>query len=220
MMNTILHAYLMLNIALALSYVFSRTAMGLSLPISQINQLKFARFCFVLAMTAFLIMPSVSSILPAADSGIEWQPLLHQTAATFLNYNSPLITQTAATSSSAFYLPWKIILTLCLSTGFIFFAYKYVRALVTLNRIRKQSYCRHKINHIHVLFTHLSAMPFCWSLLRNHFVTIPDSLLDNRNDTLIAIRHEFQHIRQGDTYWLHIINTIKLLCFWNPAVIL
>jgi hypothetical protein len=47
---------------------------------------------------------------------------------------------------------------------------------------------------------------------------MPQHFLEKKRDFKIAMCHELQHIRQGDTLWLHVVSLAKLIFFWNPFI--
>jgi hypothetical protein len=101
--------------------------------------------------------------------------------------------------------------------GMIFMA-RYIKNILLLNRIKKAAYCHHHINHVGIYYSDSAEIPFCWSGLNNHFVIIPNSFLQKREDLRLAVRHELQHIRQGDTRWLQMLSMMQLFCFFNPFI--
>lgn len=223
-MNSIitLHGYFMLNAALIIGYVITRALLRLPFfnkKLLQSQQLKFARYLFMTAIGAFYMGPVISRLFPAAnDSGFKLEPIVKIVTSPFTHTQQFVAEQiTHAGSHYSFPSITAVIATLLIA-GITISLVKYIRDIINLNKIGRNSYCHHNINNIQILFNHTTAIPFCWSLFRNHYVVIPSSFLDKSEDLKLAIRHELQHIRQLDTVWLHIISIAKVICFWNPVI--
>jgi TonB family protein len=60
--------------------------------------------------------------------------------------------------------------------------------------------------------------PFSTMALGRRHVVLPMKLLNTPRNLRLAVKHELQHIRNGDLGWVLAIEAVKLLCFWNPAV--
>ena len=216
------HGYFMLNAALIIGYVLARIILNLplfKLQFLQSQRLIFARYSFIAAIAAFYIGPVMMQLLPVTkDSNYRLEPIVKMASTSFMhtqNVVSAQITQ----MSAAYTLPsLSNIFLVFLMTGFGLHLVRYFYNIIKLNQIAQLSFRRHKIKNIHILFNHTTAIPFCWSLLNKHYVVIPSSFLEKHDDMKIAIRHELQHIRQFDTYWLHFLTVVKIFCFWNPVM--
>jgi hypothetical protein len=42
-------------------------------------------------------------------------------------------------------------------------------------------------------------------------------LLESPRNLRLAVKHELQHVRNGDLEWVILLEAVKVLCFWNPA---
>jgi hypothetical protein len=49
-------------------------------------------------------------------------------------------------------------------------------------------------------------------------IALPMDFLANRQDLMMALRHEARHHRNGDTRWAWLHELLKAAFFWNPAV--
>ncbi|GEM_PF-1453426 len=218
-----LQTYLMLNAAIACSYVIVFIFMkylGFNNLLSQSQQLQFARKIFLLTGSIFLIVPVMIAAFPVTSNQLfQFQPFIKQLSAPLLQQTqiilrAPIDILTAAPIYPSFLqLLWAGIVL-----GSLFFLKNYLTTLLSLSRITKHAYCQRKIKNIHILFTEKINIPFCWSSGRSHYVMIPQILLTKRTDLLIVIRHELQHLRQHDMYWLHLFALLKCFCFWNPFI--
>jgi len=61
-------------------------------------------------------------------------------------------------------------------------------------------------------------VPFSLRTLRSRWVVLPNHLLGNRKDLRLAICHELQHHRQGDTSWGWISRALCIVFWPNPVV--
>lgn len=107
--------------------------------------------------------------------------------------------------------------------GFSFSLWDYIKNIRKISQINSNALCYKKLNRIHILFSNQIEIPFCGSFIKNYFIVLPNAYLEKSekyNEIKLAIRHELQHIRQGDTGWLHIFSIIRLFCFWNPFIFL
>lgn len=218
-----LHTYFIVNIAIALSYPLARGIMKLPfvrLTFSQQQQLTLARFCFLIAVTAFFSMPLIAGLLSIEHSNLEFKPVIHHASQSFLRHHETVATEiySVQTLSSTFSLN-KLFLLMWIA-GFLWVLVKWMRVFSSLGKLSQHAFCLHALGRVRILLSDATSTPFCWSFLRDHFIMIPYTLLENPEDMKLAIRHELQHIRQSDTYWLQGIALLKLLCFFNPFLFL
>lgn len=71
---------------------------------------------------------------------------------------------------------------------------------------------------LYVLASEAIAVPFSFWMPGRYFIAVPSSLLVDSGDLRVALRHEAQHHRQGDTRMLYALQLLLGLCFWNPAL--
>lgn len=62
------------------------------------------------------------------------------------------------------------------------------------------------------------SVPFSAWMGRTDWVILPTSILRSRNDYALAIKHELQHHRYGDTRWAFFIEALVCVFFPNPAI--
>lgn len=217
-----LHAYWMLNGAIALSYIIATLILKLPIlnrKLSQLQQLQFTRKIFIITLLIFFLAPFVIAKLPLhQNNAFQFQPILKNASADFLQKHTALNAQVEVLQSASSLPGINTLFALAIFMGLIIFLIKYIKDILALRKLTKHAYCQRKINNIHILFSETTTIPFCWSSINAHFVIIPSIFLEKSADLKLAIRHELQHIRHGDTYWLHFIAVIKLACFWNPLM--
>lgn len=217
-----LHSYLVINGAIAIGFMISRSI--LSLPFfrwrtSQAQKLKFARYSLFTTAISFFMIPNILAMIPSRyHSNFQFEPIIKNASVIFLKHPGIINEQIKQINSGQSFFSLNIFLMIIFLAGCGLFLAKYINSFLVLNKIRRNSFCQHKINNVSILISPATEIPFCWSLLKNHFIVIPNAFLEKPDDLNWAIRHELQHIRQGDTYWLPFLIFIKSFCFWNPFI--
>ncbi len=220
MINSIinLHSYLVVNGAIMLSYLLARLIVNLPFIktyLSQYYKLRLARYCFVITIITFLLSPYLTIFQPLQHAQLELTPLFHH-ATHMLASSGEAVTMQVSLENMPLQISLKTMLISLWIAGILLFSYRYCKTLATLKKIRHAAFCQHKINNIHILFSGALNSPFCWSILHKHFIALPQALLTRPEDKHLTIRHESQHLRHGDTYWLQLMQVIQVFCFWNP----
>jgi hypothetical protein len=124
-------------------------------------------------------------------------------------------TQTHPTHPS--YTPYLFFLFLML--GFLIFI-QFLCNLQKLNKITRESLLLKKYNTVRILVSSQTSAPFSFWFPFRSCVVLPEIMILDTEKRHLAIAHEIQHHRQGDTKFLHIISLLKILCFWNPFIYL
>jgi membrane-bound lytic murein transglycosylase D len=92
----------------------------------------------------------------------------------------------------------------------------FIRRFLRLRRVLENSHVIKKIGTTLLLTTAEVSSPFsCWNF-RSNIVVIPTGFLERREDLRIALQHEFQHHRSGDTRWVYLFELLKIIFYWNP----
>lgn len=116
--------------------------------------------------------------------------------------------------------PWKwllfIVFLLCFSRQLL----RWLKQLKQLNSVLQGSHRWKKSGSVNLLLSETIDSPFATALWRKKFIVIPVSLLFSKTNLRLTIAHEAQHLRNGDLYWEWVLNVLKLVLFWNPAVYL
>ncbi len=94
------------------------------------------------------------------------------------------------------------------------------RDVYSLLRIRRHSFRIRRFGSINIFLNEDIKVPFSSWLPGRTDVVIPSPLLSNYQDFKMAVAHELQHHRQGDTKWVYAIWAFKVLCAANPFVYL
>lgn len=219
-MLNILHIYLITNFALAVGYIFTRTALSssiLKLYLTPLQCLLIARNALLGTVGLFFAVPFLLTTFKVNPSiNLQLQPMA-VSASTNLLQNPAVIK--VATEIPVNLLLWPIIhcmLLFSLLLGASFFATQYFKNNFAIRNLLQKNCHQRILNNLHILFSNHVDVPFCWSWLNKSFVVLPVSLLTQSADLKLVLHHEIQHIRQHDTRWLHFLALAKILCFWNP----
>jgi membrane-bound lytic murein transglycosylase D len=101
---------------------------------------------------------------------------------------------------------------------FLTIAFLLIYDLYKLIKIKNSSYHYFRYGNLEIRLSDEILVPFSFMLGRRAYAIIPTSLLANRDFFKVALFHEIQHHRQGDTVWIYFIWLLKLVCFFNPAM--
>ncbi len=100
--------------------------------------------------------------------------------------------------------------------GFSYFALKLVVSFVRLYRVLATCHEWRSNGRVLLLLSDRAMVPFSARGLRRHYVVIPSDLLAEPEDLKLVLKHEFQHLRQGDVTWEIGLELLRPLFFWNP----
>lgn len=86
-----------------------------------------------------------------------------------------------------------------------------------VKRITDRSYLVRRRGAVRVLISEEMPTPFSFWVPGRAYAVLPGHLTQNPVAFNLALRHELQHHRQGDTRMVYLSETLKLLFFWNPC---
>ena len=92
---------------------------------------------------------------------------------------------------------------------------KLGRDLLALRRWLGCSFRIKRVGQVELLASDDATVPFSFWLPGRAFVIVPSSMIGA--SLRIAVAHELQHHRQGDTRWLFALAGLRALCVANPA---
>lgn len=118
--------------------------------------------------------------------------------------------------NSASLVSYQIIFGLMFLLGAVLIGFRLIRSYLALKGLLSRSILARKIGHVEILINTESAVPFSYWLPGHAYVVIPESFVCASESYRIAILHEIQHHRQGDTRFAHVLQALKLGLFWNP----
>jgi beta-lactamase regulating signal transducer with metallopeptidase domain len=107
-------------------------------------------------------------------------------------------------------------IALFLFAGFAYFSLRLVSSFVRLNRMLSGCHSWRRLGRVQLLLSDFALVPFSARGLFSHYVVIPSDLLAEPDDLKLVLKHEFQHLRQGDVAWEIGLEMLRPLFFWNP----
>lgn len=130
----------------------------------------------------------------------------------------PYTIELMQTASKQGNLPSLPIFSVLFALGFLSFFIKYCIDQIRIRRVLTDSYLLKCIGRVRILLSDSTGVPFAYRDLKHSFVIIPNDMARNYSHFALAIKHEIQHHRQGDTSWSHFSFFLRALFFWNPLV--
>jgi beta-lactamase regulating signal transducer with metallopeptidase domain len=96
----------------------------------------------------------------------------------------------------------------------------FARRMRRLTRLLHDSQLIKSIGTTKLLASMEVSSPFAFWNWGTKTVVLPTDFLSRREDFKIALQHEFQHLRNGDTRMVFWLELLKVLFFWNPFTFL
>jgi membrane-bound lytic murein transglycosylase D len=138
----------------------------------------------------------------------------HESNSGYLSIPSPVGLSTISADHVTFV--WTLLAALVLLFGFLFIG----KDLKILFAIKRNSFLIRRIGKTQIFINESIQVPFSYCWLSRANVVVPSSLLSRHEDFKMAVSHEIQHHRAGDTLWVYILWSLKLFCIINPAIFL
>ena len=120
----------------------------------------------------------------------------------------------------AIHFDYQRLLIVFWAMGSFFFLGKLSINYFRLRKILLSSIVLKKTAHLKIIVTEDILTPFSVRMLKYYWVAIPINLLNSKKDLQLAIKHEIQHHRQGDTLWAVVIELLICLFYFNPIIYL
>lgn len=103
-----------------------------------------------------------------------------------------------------------------LLAGFTYFGLRLVSSFVRLSDFLSNCHEWRRSGRVQLLLSDWALVPFSARGFRRHYIVIPSELLTQPEDLKLVMRHELQHVRQGDVTWEIALETLRPFFFWNP----
>ncbi|MCB0414287.1 MAG: transglycosylase SLT domain-containing protein [Bdellovibrionales bacterium] len=206
--------YLQLNLAL---FAFGSLAILASfLNISSRQKLKFHYLMIVLCL---LVLPTLSLVPEASYEypirNTLGDPLNATTQGLYLVHESIAKSSIPKTIPYRYeYISYLIYLIIFGVSGLI--PWKTIKTYKEIHR----AFTFKKIGNTHIKISDRLYSPYAFSFLKNSYIVLPQFLLQDMGQLKLALKHEFQHIKNRDTGWIYLFEMILSLCFLNPIVYL
>lgn len=111
---------------------------------------------------------------------------------------------------------WALGVAVFFAAGVLFFGMKLVRAFIQLNRALASCHIWRTHGRLQLLLSDTTAVPYSARGLTRNYVVLPSELLAQGDDLKLVLKHEFEHLRQGDVTWEIGLELLRPLFFWNP----
>jgi membrane-bound lytic murein transglycosylase D len=100
----------------------------------------------------------------------------------------------------------------------IFGGLNLYKDLQWVTRVKRNSFLLKRVGRVHLFLNEQISVPFsCW--WPGHIgIVIPTTFVLKPDDFRIAVKHELQHHRHGDTYWVYVMWGLKLFYLLNPEI--
>lgn len=92
--------------------------------------------------------------------------------------------------------------------------------VIRLRRVIRSSFVWRRLGRVDLRLCDRARVPFSTRGLRRRHIIIPSDYLLHPETLRIALAHELQHMRRGDTEWEVLLVLARPLFFWNPVFIL
>ena len=194
---------------LILSSRFLTRAVSIS-PASLHKMSRFICVLFILSPAAYYVVPAERLTIVSTHSAETGISVIPSTASNRIESIESLENQNTS--------PLSFFLTGFLALVFLSFTAKYYADQIKIRRILDESYLLKRLGRVRILLSDAASVPFAYRSIKYFYIVIPNSIAENSKHFSLAIKHEIQHHRQGDTSWSHLSFFIRALFFWNPLI--
>jgi hypothetical protein len=115
---------------------------------------------------------------------------------------------------------FSTLLLLALSLGALVQLFRAGRSIARLRAIVANAASLRALGQVRVVLSPEVSIPFSYWFGGASWVVLPERLLGNSRDLKLAILHEFQHHRQGDTRWAALYELVICAFFAHPMIYL
>ena len=106
---------------------------------------------------------------------------------------------------------------LVFSFGMLTAGLRLLRKIRSLHSLLSSCTVLRRIQKVDILVSDEIGIPFSTRAFWRAQVVVPLPLLESRNTLRVAIQHELQHHRNGDTLWIILMEILGVVFYWNPA---
>ena len=131
----------------------------------------------------------------------------------WLNFRSHMVVEVTTLSTLAGQM-----IAAGLVLGVALASYRVAANFWTVRTIIARSYHWRSTKRVEIRLSEQMAVPFSTRGLFLQYVIIPSDLLSNPRDLRVALAHEFQHLRQGDLTWEAVLELLRPIFVFNPAM--
>ena len=103
-----------------------------------------------------------------------------------------------------------------LLAGFAYFSLRLIASFVRLSDLLASCHKWRRSGKIQLLLSDWALVPFSARGFNRYFIVVPSELLAKHDDLKLVLKHELQHVRQGDVSWEIGLELLRPFFFWNP----
>lgn len=208
--------YIGLNIAVIVLFAGTVLAMRFRVPAGFVSRLNRGGMVLFFAVTAASpLLPYAKFFEPpvkiwAAKSGVAFREAPASEPQSVLSLSSTpgaAHVSTMALASGFWSLAAALTVVFLLIVG---------RDLLRLRALLRRSFLIRRRGRVRIFASDSLRVPLSFWFPGLRAVVVPTGLLAHARDLRIAIQHELQHHRQGDTRWVYVLRTLRLFCAANP----
>lgn len=93
-----------------------------------------------------------------------------------------------------------------------------LRSFFALWSLKRKSFLVRRVGRVRIFVSDRVRVPFSYWLPFSANIVLPTLLIERAPESRMAIAHELQHHRHGDTRWVYVVFALKFVCFLNPAI--
>lgn len=187
-------------------------------PASYRQQLHLGYALVVAVMVgSWLALPSGGADFLPMTTQVWSAPSMNDIGGAAENPARATISAGASATSVRVHVVTQVIVCVCLA-GFVLALARILAGAFSARRVVRRAHLVRHLGALWILATDEACVPFsCW-VPGACFIVVPSSLIDRPEDLAIALRHEGQHHRQGDTRILYAMEFLRGAFFLNPMV--
>jgi len=130
----------------------------------------------------------------------------------------PMGPQSYPEAREAFFEETSRFMALALALGMAFMFIRFLANWLKLRSAVNGGVVLRRLGRVRIVVSDQIATPFSAWLMGSAYVVIPQSLLAEARNFKLAVCHELQHHRQGDTKWALAVEGLASVFFLNPAI--
>lgn len=223
-MMTFLQINFLLGMTGILFVVFQKVQTLWGIRTTSIKILRLAQILFVLSL-----------LTPIALKAIPKSKLTGVSSSAFRVYGEGMTSRSEVSQSEPSTMtnptslpPTEIVSNYSLSDIFFFlwifgsllFLKRFIKNYLVIRKTLKTSILFKKRSRIRIVLATDVLVPFSVRLINSFWIVLPLNLLSHELDLKLALKHELQHHRQGDTTWAMAMELLSCFFFFNPAIYL
>lgn len=182
------------------------------------NLLRVSHWMMVLSVTLpwmFLLLPKQNLLRPAAEI---WNSGRRGTEVSYAWVRqAPSPQKPSSGLGLKFEANWIWVFFFVLLTGVLVRLFLLGRTFYRLRALALESPVFKRLGSVHILVSDEAGVPFSFRR-GGAFIVVPTEYLASSVQLRMALRHEFQHHRNGDTRWNHFSEVLRAFYFWNPLL--